>query len=205
MKSQPLQWTRGPYGRERHQQNHTQTECVHRRGRRLRRAGAATVGFAPGAQRCAPARIQAIPQPAAAQARETAQPADCRPAQRGWGRTLRPLVVGVGAAAVLAVALLAISPSFRAAAAQAVGEIRQLLGGGIATGPEGISTFRPAPPFNVKQPDYLPEGFKLVAQRYNPGAPDAQTGQGGVGVTVKEIRPQPASPAAQEAIEGGAG
>ncbi|MFQ5855405.1 MAG: hypothetical protein ACE5LU_07170 [Anaerolineae bacterium] len=110
------------------------------------------------------------------------------------------MVVGVGAAVLVAVALLVISPGFRAAAAQAVGEIRQLLGGGIATGPEGISTFRPAPPFNVKQPDYLPEGFKLTAQRYNPG-PDPRTGRTGVSVIEKEVKPQSAGPAAQEATE----
>ncbi len=149
-------------------------------------------------------RIQAIPQPAADQIRSLAQPSNRPSTWRSWRRILRPVVVGVGAAVLVAIALLVISPGFRAAAAQAVGEIRQLLGGGIATGSEGISTFRPAPPFNVKQPDYLPEGFKLTAQRYNPG-PDPRTGRTGVSVIEKEVRPQSAGPAAQAAIEQGRG
>ncbi len=83
-------------------------------------------------------RIQAIPHPATEQATVVTQPSGPQrgepvtpqPESRRWGRMLRPLVVGVGAAVVLAVALLAVSPGFRAAAAQAIGEIRQLLGDG---------------------------------------------------------------------------
>jgi hypothetical protein len=66
------------------------------------------------------------------------------------------------------VLLLAFSiPATRALAVQAVAEIRQILS--IGTGSDGIATFSPTPPFTVKQPHYLPGGFELVTQRYQPG------------------------------------
>lgn len=92
-------------------------------------------------------------------------------------RGRRRRFVAWGAVAVVIVLLLfAAFPGLRTAAAQTVDELRQLLGGGIHLGAEGTAKFEPAPPFVVKQPGYLPEGFDPVVQRYQ-AAPDPASGR----------------------------
>ncbi len=68
----------------------------------------------------------------------------------------------------LGVLLLAFSPGLRGAAAQAIHEIGAMVG--IAGDSKGPGTFSPAPPFVVKLPGYLPEGFEYDSAQYNPGA-----------------------------------
>ncbi len=81
----------------------------------------------------------------------------------------RPVFMGAVIVVLLASALLAVFPGMRTATAQAVGELRRLLSAEIRGGPDGVRTFEPRPPFTVKQPDYIPDGFQHALASYQAG------------------------------------
>ncbi|RPI83630.1 MAG: DUF4367 domain-containing protein [Chloroflexi bacterium] len=97
---------------------------------------------------------------------------------------------------VLAALLLTISPGFRSAAAQAVREIGQFVG--IAGNAKGPHTFTPPPPFPVKLPEYLPEGFRYDSVLYNPG--ENQSGDGYL-PSIREVQIIPGEQAVGPAVQ----
>ncbi len=87
----------------------------------------------------------------------------------------------------LGVLLLAFSPGLRSAAAQAIREIGVIVG--IAGDSKGPGAFSPTPPFVVKLPGYLPEGFEYDSAQYNPGVENLPS--------IREERVQPGTPTAE--------
>jgi hypothetical protein len=83
-------------------------------------------------------------------------------------RRLRAVAIWTTAVVMLLVALLFAFPGLRAAAAQAVAHIWESLRFGMSGAADGPVTFSPAPPFDVYQPDYLPQEFALTVQFYQP-------------------------------------
>ncbi|HEY3232152.1 MAG TPA: hypothetical protein VGJ87_23170, partial [Roseiflexaceae bacterium] len=122
-------------------------------------------------------RVRAIPH----QAPHSPDRAPSLPASlRAWGvwrRGVRMAAVWIGAVMLVAATLLAFFPGLRTATAQAVETIGRILVGS-SYAPGGFVMFTPAPPFVVKQPNYLPAGFSFVGERYNTGSP-AQNDQPG--------------------------
>lgn len=140
------------------------------------------------------------------QTRALAQSEPRQSSQRAWVG-LRPLITWVGAGMILAAILLGLFPELRTAAAQAIEEIRRTLVGMSSAGPDAPVIFTPAPPFMVKQPDFLPPGFTRTAERYHPGS-DSQTASPGVIIIGEAIRlpaepsePPSVGPVAQQAVE----
>lgn len=83
-------------------------------------------------------------------------------------RRLRTATVWTTAVVMLVVALLFAFPQLRTAAAQTIADIWASLRLGISGTSGGFVTFSPAPPFDIYQPDDLPEGFALTVQFYQP-------------------------------------
>lgn len=81
---------------------------------------------------------------------------------------LRMAVTMTTAVIIVVVALFFAFPQLRTAAAQTIADIWANLRLGMSGTSGGFVTFSPAPPFDVYQPDDLPEGFALTVQYYQP-------------------------------------
>lgn len=84
---------------------------------------------------------------------------------------------------ILVVVLVTSIPATRTLALQAIAEIRQSLGIGMQGSADGHVTFTPGFPFNVKQPDYLPEGFRRTSVKQAPFTSES----GAVEALVEEV------------------
>ena len=154
-------------------------------------------------------RINAIEissRPKAHQTRTSAQSELRQPSRRAWIR-LRPFITWVGAGVILVAILLGLFPGLRTTVAQAVEEIRRTLVGMSSAGPDAPVIFTPAPPFMVKQPDFLPRGFTRTAERYYPGSapqtgsPDVTIIEEAVRLPTEPSKPQSVGPLARQAVE----
>jgi hypothetical protein len=120
--------------------------------------------------------------------------AEAHDLSRREGRRRRALKMAFGFSIVflsLGVLLLAFSPGLRSAAAQAIHEIGVMVG--MAGDSKGPRTFSPAPPFVVKLPGYLPEGFEYDSAQYKPGVENLPS--------IREERVRPGTPTTEPASE----
>ncbi|HYN88732.1 MAG TPA: hypothetical protein VER55_09385 [Ardenticatenaceae bacterium] len=111
---------------------------------------------------------------------------------------LRPVLRSAIGFLVLLAILFAAFPDLRVAAAVGLDKLRGALAGISCCGRDGMATFNPKPPFTVKQPEYLPDGFKQVATSYQP-ADDAVTWQSEPRITLQEV-PAPGAEAPHEGV-----
>jgi hypothetical protein len=84
------------------------------------------------------------------------------------GHRLRVAAVWTTTVVMLVVVLLFAFPQLRTAAAKTIADIWASLRLGMSGTAGGFVTFSPAPPFDVYQPEDLPEGFALSVQYYQP-------------------------------------
>ncbi len=129
------------------------------------------------------------------EAREEPQATKARPRKL----YLLRLAVWAGIVLVLAMVLLHLSPELQMATAQGAREVQKILVG-VFHRPGEPDIYSPPPPFEMKQPGYLPLGFMLTAQRYYPGF-DRQTGAPLPGSDVQVKAPRPVGEAVRNVLE----